>query len=94
MDKKEAEHLIGNSSPGAVKRWYEMLNILHDAASLINAKPWVVKILEMPQRVFEAAIPVRMDDGEIEVLPDGEYITILLVDLQKVAYVSIWKLML
>ena len=66
MDK-EAEHLIGNSSPGAVKRWYEMLNILHDAASLINAKPWVVKILEMPQRVFEAAIPVRMDDGEIEV---------------------------
>ena len=66
MDK-EAEHLIGNSSPGAVKSWYEMLNILHDAASLINAKPWVVKILEMPQRVFEAAIPVRMDDGEIEV---------------------------
>ena len=44
-----------------------MLNTLHDSANLINAKPWVVKILETPQRVFEAAIPIRMDNGEVEV---------------------------
>jgi glutamate dehydrogenase (NAD(P)+) len=63
----EPEHLTGNSSPGAIKRWNEMLHTLHDAAGLINASPWVVKVLEVPQRVFEAAIPVRMDNGEIEV---------------------------
>lgn len=65
--ENEIEHITGNSSPGAIKRWGEMLNTLHDSANLINAKPWVVKILETPQRVFEAAIPIRMDNGEVEV---------------------------
>ena len=44
-----------------------MLHSLDDAAKLINAEPWVVKVLEQPQRVLEAAIPVRMDNGEVEV---------------------------
>lgn len=61
------EHLTGISSPHAIARWNDMLHSLHDAANLINAEPWVVKVLEQPQRVLEASIPVRMDNGEVEV---------------------------
>lgn len=64
---QDSEHLTGISSPHAIARWNDMLHSLDDAAKLINAEPWVVKVLEQPQRVLEAAIPVRMDNGEVEV---------------------------
>lgn len=61
------DHLVGSSSEHAIQRWNEILDSLHDAARLINAKDEVVSILERPQRVLEAAVPLRKDDGSIEV---------------------------
>lgn len=61
------ENLVGMNSPHAIQRWNEILDSLHDAAQLINAKDEVVRILERPQRVLEAAVPLRRDDGTIEV---------------------------
>lgn len=61
------EHLVGVSSPHAIQRWNEILDSLHDAAQLIGVRDDVVKILERPQRVLEAAIPLRRDDGSVEV---------------------------
>ncbi len=60
-------HVAGTSSPEAVQRWKEILDSLYDAAELINAPDSVVRILEQPQRILEAAVPLRMDDGTIEV---------------------------
>ena len=43
------------------------LKTLHDAAALGHINPEVVKILEQPKRQFEFTIPVRMDDGSLEI---------------------------
>ena len=43
------------------------LQTLHEAAALGKINPEVVRLLEQPQRQFEFTIPVRMDDGRLEV---------------------------
>lgn len=63
----EGRHIAGTSSPEAVQRWNEILDSLYDAAELIKAPQSVVRILEQPQRILEAAVPLRKDDGSIEV---------------------------
>lgn len=65
--QKPGEHVAGTSSPEAVQRWNEILDSLHDAAELVNAPESVVRILEQPQRILEASVPLRRDDGSIEV---------------------------
>jgi glutamate dehydrogenase (NAD(P)+) len=44
-----------------------MLDRLDDAAGLVDLDPDVHAMLRVPKRVLEVAIPVRMDDGRVEV---------------------------
>ena len=44
-----------------------MLERLDDAASLTKLDPDVHRLLRTPRRVLEVAVPVRMDDGRVEV---------------------------
>src|SRR5260370_31537308 len=53
-------------SPGAAA-WAAMLGRLDDAAGLISLDEDVHRKLRTPRRVLEVAVPVRMDDGRVEV---------------------------
>ena len=44
-----------------------MLERLDDAAALTRLDPDVHRLLRSPRRVLEVAVPVRMDDGRVEV---------------------------
>src|SRR5687767_12034779 len=44
-----------------------MLERLDDAASLVKLDPDVHRLLRTPKTVLEVAVPVRMDDGRVEV---------------------------
>jgi glutamate dehydrogenase (NAD(P)+) len=47
--------------------WEAILERLGDAAALIGVDPAIHKMLRTPERVLEVAVPVRMDDGSVEV---------------------------
>jgi glutamate dehydrogenase/leucine dehydrogenase len=47
--------------------WLAVLERLDDAAKLIDLDPDIHHILRHPERVMEVSIPVRMDDGSVEV---------------------------
>jgi glutamate dehydrogenase (NAD(P)+) len=47
--------------------WPTVLERLDDAAKLADLDPDVLRLLRTPERILEVAIPVRMDDGSIEV---------------------------
>jgi glutamate dehydrogenase (NAD(P)+) len=47
--------------------WQAMLERLDDAAELIGLDPGVHRLLRHCERVLEVAVPVRMDDGSVEV---------------------------
>jgi glutamate dehydrogenase (NAD(P)+) len=47
--------------------WEAILARLDDAAALIGVDPAIHRILRLPERVLEVAVPVRMDNGEVEV---------------------------
>lgn len=47
--------------------WAAVLERLEDAAKLIGLDDDVHRMLSVPQRVLEVAVPVRMDDGHVEV---------------------------
>ncbi|HUP86493.1 MAG TPA: Glu/Leu/Phe/Val dehydrogenase [Acidimicrobiales bacterium] len=47
--------------------WSAMLERLDDAATLTKIDPDVHRLLRTPRRVLEVAVPVRMDDGRVEV---------------------------
>ena len=47
--------------------WAAMLERLDDAAKLTGVHPDIHRMLRTPRRVLEVAIPVRMDDGRVEV---------------------------
>jgi glutamate dehydrogenase (NAD(P)+) len=40
---------------------------LDDAAKLIGLEDWIHRLLSVPTRILEVAVPVRMDDGHVEV---------------------------
>ena len=48
-------------------RWAEILEYLADAAKIVNLDPDAHRRLRQPTRVLEVSIPVRMDDGSLEV---------------------------
>jgi glutamate dehydrogenase (NAD(P)+) len=48
-------------------RWDEILGYLADAARITGIDPDVIRRLEQPSRVLEVSVPVRMDDGSLEV---------------------------
>ncbi len=47
--------------------WAAVLERLDDAAKLTGVDPDIHRMLRTPQRVLEVSVPVRMDDGRIEV---------------------------
>lgn len=47
--------------------WTTVLERLDDAAKLADLDPDITRLLRVPKRVLEVAVPVRMDDGSIEV---------------------------
>jgi glutamate dehydrogenase (NAD(P)+) len=47
--------------------WTAVLERIDDAAKLIDLDDDIHRMLVVPQRVLEVAVPVRMDDGRIEV---------------------------
>jgi glutamate dehydrogenase (NAD(P)+) len=56
----------GNTDP-VRSAWTTTLERLDDAAELIGVDPGIHHKLRVPARVLEVAVPVRMDDGEVEV---------------------------
>jgi glutamate dehydrogenase (NAD(P)+) len=53
--------MMGTSS------WDAVLERLDDAATLAKLDPDVHRLLRKPRRVLEVSVPVRMDDGSVEV---------------------------
>ncbi len=51
----------------AASAWHAVLDRLDDAAKLADVDPDIHRILRTPERVLEVAVPIRMDDGSIEV---------------------------
>ncbi|MBW3669867.1 MAG: Glu/Leu/Phe/Val dehydrogenase [Actinobacteria bacterium] len=47
--------------------WAAVLERLDDAAKLTGLDPDIHRLLRTPRRVLEVAVPVRMDDGRVEV---------------------------
>ena len=47
--------------------WAAVLERIDDAAALAGLDPDVHRLLQLPDRVLEVAVPVRMDDGHVEV---------------------------
>jgi glutamate dehydrogenase (NAD(P)+) len=47
--------------------WAAVLERLDDAAKLTGVNPDIHRMLRTPRRVLEVAVPVRMDDGRVEV---------------------------
>lgn len=47
--------------------WAAILERLDDASKLIGLDPDIHRMLRTPRRILEVAVPVRMDDGRIEV---------------------------
>ena len=47
--------------------WRAVLERIDDAAKLTGLDPDVHRILRKPRRVLEVSVPVRMDDGRVEV---------------------------
>jgi glutamate dehydrogenase (NAD(P)+) len=50
-----------------IAAWSAILERLDDAAALLDIDPAIHAILRVPERVLEVAVPVRMDDGSVEV---------------------------
>jgi glutamate dehydrogenase (NAD(P)+) len=49
------------------RSWEAVLERLDDAATLAKLDPDVHRMLRQPRRVLEVSVPVRMDDGTVEV---------------------------
>jgi glutamate dehydrogenase (NAD(P)+) len=47
--------------------WRAILDRINDAASLVDVDPAVVALMSHPERVLQVSVPVRMDDGHVEV---------------------------
>jgi glutamate dehydrogenase (NAD(P)+) len=47
--------------------WAAVLERLDDAAKLTGVNPDIHRMLRVPDRILEVAVPVRMDDGSVEV---------------------------
>ncbi|MCU1460783.1 MAG: glutamate dehydrogenase/leucine dehydrogenase [Acidimicrobiales bacterium] len=47
--------------------WAEVLERIDDAAKLTGVDPDIHRLLRHPKRVLEVSVPVRMDDGRVEV---------------------------
>ncbi len=53
--------------PSSFDPWEAILERIDDAAALVALDPDVHRQLRIPERILEVAVPVRMDDGHVEV---------------------------
>jgi glutamate dehydrogenase (NAD(P)+) len=56
-----------SSAPSAYDPWAAILERIDDAADLSSLDPNIHRQLRAPERILEVAVPVRMDDGHVEV---------------------------
>jgi glutamate dehydrogenase (NAD(P)+) len=47
--------------------WKAILDRIEDAATLVSVDPAVVALMAHPERVLQVSVPIRMDDGRVEV---------------------------
>ncbi len=53
-------------TPGEV-RWSEILDLVDDAAKLVGLDPDIHGMLRAPQRTLEVSVPIRRDNGHVDV---------------------------
>ena len=46
--------------------WTEVVSLLEEAAQLLHLDDGTTKMIIAPERILEVAIPVRLDDGSVE----------------------------
>jgi glutamate dehydrogenase (NAD(P)+) len=54
-------------SDGRYDPWRAILDRIEDAATLVSVDPAVVELMKNPERVLQVSVPVRMDDGRVQV---------------------------
>jgi glutamate dehydrogenase (NAD(P)+) len=57
----------GGGLPSVYDPWGAILERIDDAAALAGLDPNVHRQLRHPERILEVAVPVRMDDGRVEI---------------------------
>jgi len=62
-----APSVPGETDPSGYDPWHAILERIDDAAALGSIDPDVHRQLRTPERILEVAVPVRMDDGHVEV---------------------------
>jgi len=60
-------HVPGGEDPSSFDPWAAVIERIDDAAALAQLDPDVHRLLRIPERILEVAVPVRMDDGHVEV---------------------------
>jgi len=60
-------HRPGEDVPSSYDPWNAILERIDDAAALVSLDPDIHRLLRTPERILEVAVPVRMDDGHVEV---------------------------
>ena len=58
---------IGLGGMEHIDDWEAMQGRFDDAANLLELSPWIRDILRTPKRVLEVPLPVKMDNGSVEV---------------------------
>lgn len=56
-----------NEAAGSAARWLEILEALEDASKIAGIDRDVQRVLATPTRSLEVAVPLRLDDGSVEV---------------------------
>ncbi|HLK45568.1 MAG TPA: Glu/Leu/Phe/Val dehydrogenase dimerization domain-containing protein, partial [Acidimicrobiales bacterium] len=46
--------------------WTQVVSLLEEAAQLLHLDEGTTKMIVIPERILEVAIPVRLDDGRVE----------------------------
>jgi len=59
--------ITGGAAPSEMNPWLNFLKLLERSAKTMNLEPGYYRILATPKRVLEVQLPVKMDDGRIEV---------------------------
>jgi glutamate dehydrogenase (NAD(P)+) len=62
----KAEPAQGAGGP-SYDPWAAVIQRIDDAAALVGLDPDIHRMLRVPKRVLEVSVPVRMDDGHVEV---------------------------
>jgi glutamate dehydrogenase (NAD(P)+) len=65
-DHSEKDH-SEDRDPSTYDPWNAILERIDDAATLASLDPDIHRLLRTPERVLEVSVPVRMDDGHVEV---------------------------